>query len=74
MSGLRHSSPWFLWPIALVWDLAAFVLQMTGRLIGGVLGLVLIGAGVALTLTIAAAPIGIPLAILGSLLLVRVVF
>ena len=70
----RRNAPWFLWPFAVLWDLLAFVLRLTGRLIGIVLGLVLLGLGIALSLTVVGAPIGVPLAVLGFLLLLRGIF
>jgi len=70
----RQSAPWFLWPLAAVWDLLAFILRVTGRVLGIILGLVLLGSGIALSLTVVGAPIGVPLAALGFLLLVRCVF
>jgi hypothetical protein len=73
-SSARHSVPWIFWPIAAVWDLLAFVLRLAGRLITGVIGLVLLMAGVLLSFTIVGAPIGIPLAIVGVLLLFRSLF
>ncbi len=66
--------PWFLWPFYAVWRLVTFVLTATGRLLCALLGLVLIAAGVVVTLTLIGAPIGIPLAALGFLLLVRAIF
>ena len=71
---LRETAPWFLWPFAVVWDLLAFVLQLTGRLLGIVLALVLMAAGVAATMTVIGAIVGIPLFSLGVLLLIRSMF
>lgn len=70
----RQSAPWFLWPLAAVWDLLAFILRITGRVLGVILGLVLLAAGIALSLTVVGVPIGVPLAILGFMLLVRCIF
>jgi len=67
-------TPWFLWPFVLVWDLLAFVLKLTGRLVAAVLGLVLMIVGVILTVTLIAAPVGIPLALFGLLLMLRSIF
>jgi hypothetical protein len=50
------------------------VLELTGRVVGVVLGLVLVIAGLVLSLTVVGAVVGIPLAILGLLLMVRGVF
>lgn len=70
----RSSAPWILWPIAALWDLVAFLLRLTGRLIGFVIGLVLLVIGGVLTLTVIFAPIGLPLIAVGFLLMIRAVF
>jgi hypothetical protein len=54
-----------------LWDLLAFILNLTGRLVAAVLGLVLMTVGIVLTVTLIAAPVGIPLIILGFLLMLR---
>lgn len=75
MSGDRQRNyPWIFWPFVALWDLLAFILRTTGRIIGAIIGLVLMIAGVALTVTIFGAPIGIPLAIFGFLLVLRSLF
>ena len=70
----RKKSPWFLWPFVTVWNLLALVLNITGRVLAGVLGLGLMIVGIALTMTVAGAPVGIPLAIFGLLLIIRCIF
>ena len=70
----RESAPWIFWPIAAVWDLLAFVLRLTGRLVSGVLGLLFLLGGALLSFTIVGAPIGVPFAVVGLLLLVRAIF
>ena len=70
----RASAPWFLWPFAALWDFLAFILKMTGRLIGAILGLALMILGGVLTATVLGAAVGIPLAVAGFLLLVRCLF
>jgi uncharacterized Tic20 family protein len=67
-------TPWFLWPFVALWDLLAFILSLTGRLVAAVLGLVLMIVGLVLTVTLIAAPVGIPLIILGFLLMLRSIF
>ena len=67
-------TPWFLWPFVALWRLLAFVLGLTGRLVLGVVGLVLMIAGLILTVTLIAAPVGIPLAVVGVLLVLRSIF
>lgn len=74
MRPARESAPWFLWPLAALWDLMAFVLALTGRVMAALIGLVLMIIGVVLTLTIVGAPVGVPIAILGLLLVVRSLF
>lgn len=66
--------PLLLWPFYAIWRLLTFVVEMVGRLICAVIGLALMAAGTAITITILAAPIGIPIAAVGFLLLVRSVF
>jgi len=66
--------PILLWPFYAIWRLLTFVVEMVGRLICALIGLALMAAGTAITITILAAPIGIPIAAVGFLLLVRAVF
>ncbi len=66
--------PWFLWPAYALWRLLTFILSATGRLVCALLGIALLIVGVTLTLSVVGAPLGIPLAILGFLLLLRAVF
>ena len=70
----KKTSPWFLWPFVAVWNLLALVLNITGRVVAGILGVGLMIVGIALTMTVAAAPVGIPFAILGLLLIIRSIF
>ena len=66
--------PVLLWPFYAIWRLLTFVLNVVGRLICLILGLGFMIAGVAITMSVVGAPIGIPLASLGFLLLLRAVF
>lgn len=70
----KKTESWFFWPFVVVWNLLALVLNITGRILAGVLGVILMIVGMVLTLTIAAAPVGIPIAILGLLLIIRSIF
>ena len=74
MSKTEQSTPWFLWPFEVIWKLLTLILNLTGRLIAAVLGLVFTIVGIILSVTLIAAPIGIPLVILGLLLMLRSVF
>ena len=70
----RHHTPWFLWPFVAVWKLVAVIVEMTGRLLAMILGIVLMLVGGLVSLTIIGAIIGIPLAIVGFLLFIRGIF
>lgn len=74
MSRNDNDIPLLLWPFYAVWRLLTFILALTGRIICAILGLALMAAGVAITLSIVAAPIGIPVIVFGFLLLVRALF
>ena len=70
----KKAVPWVLWPFVALWRLVAFILELTGRVVGVVLGLVLVIAGILISLTVVGAIIGIPLAIVGLLLIIRGIF
>jgi hypothetical protein len=70
----QKRTPWFLWPFVALWNLLTWILGLTGRLIAAVLGLVLMILGVILTVTVVGAPLGIPLAIFGLLLMIRSIY
>ena len=70
----RSKVAWYLWPFVALWRFLAFILELTGRVLGVVLGLVLIIAGIVASLTVVGAIVGVPLIILGSLLIVRGLF
>lgn len=66
--------PILLWPFYAVWRLLTLILNVVGRLLCAILGLVIMIAGVLVTMSVVGAPLGIPLAALGFLLLVRSIF
>ena len=66
--------PILLWPFYAVWRLLTFILKAIGRLLCAILGLAILIAGAAITMSVVGAPVGIPLAILGFLLLIRAIF
>jgi membrane protein YqaA with SNARE-associated domain len=66
--------PWFLWPFYAVWRLLTFVLEAVGRVLCAVLGVALMAVGLVVSLTVVGAPLGVPLSIVGFLLLVRAFF
>jgi len=63
--------PILLWPFWAIWKLLELILKLTGRLVAAVLGLVFMIVGLILTITVLAAPVGIPLIIFGFLLILR---
>ncbi|NIV18921.1 MAG: hypothetical protein GWN47_11195 [Woeseiaceae bacterium] len=70
----NNDVPILLWPFYAIWRLLTLLVELIGRLLCGFLGLGLMVAGVAITISVVAAPIGIPIAALGFLLLVRAIF
>jgi hypothetical protein len=71
MAEKTRNYPWIFWPFVALWDLLTFILRLTGRLVAVVVGLVLMIGGAALTATVVGAPVGIPVAIFGFLLVIR---
>jgi len=74
MSDSDRDVPILLWPFYAIWRLLTFILEVVGRLLAVLIGLALMAAGTAITITVVAAPIGIPIAVIGFLLLVRAIF
>jgi hypothetical protein len=74
MTEERQRTPWFLWPFVAIWDLITWILQLTGRLVAGILGLVFMILGAILTVTVIGAVVGLPLIIFGFALMVRSIF
>lgn len=72
--GTTRKVPLLLRPFALLWRLLGLILSITSRIVCALLGLVLMVAGVALTMSILGAPAGVALSVLGFLLLVRALF
>ncbi len=67
----RRKTPWFLWPFVAIWDLIVYIVSLTGRLVAMLLGLALLIVGAILTALVITAPIGIPLALFGLLLIIK---
>jgi hypothetical protein len=65
---------WYFWPFVALWRLLAFILKLTGRVVGVVVGLALLIVGIVISLTVVGAIIGIPLAIFGLMLMIRGIF
>lgn len=65
---------WILWPFRVLWRGATAILKLTGRLICLLLGFALMAMGAALALSVVGLPLGVPVAALGFLLLIRALF
>lgn len=74
MASRTRSTPWIFWPFEALARLVGGIIVLTGRLVAALLGLVLLIAGIALTVTIIGAIVGIPLAAFGLMLMVRGIF
>lgn len=74
MTTQKQHIPWYLWPFAALWKLLAVIVEMTGRFVAMVLGIVLLIVGIIISLTIIGAIVGVPLAIIGLLLFFRGMF
>ncbi len=70
----QSSVPILLWPFYAIWRLLTLILNLIGRVISALVGIALMVGGVAITLSVVGAPVGIPLASLGFLLLIRALF
>jgi hypothetical protein len=70
----KRSIPWYLWPLAAIWKLLAVIVELTGRFVAMVLGIVLMLVGVLVSLTIVGAIIGVPLGFIGLLLFLKGIF
>lgn len=74
MSSKSHRTPWLLWPFVALWRLLAMIVEFTGRLVAVILGAVMMIVGAVVSLTVVGAVVGVPLAILGFLLILRGLF
>ena len=71
---MSRETPWVLWPFVTLWRLVAAIVQFTGRLAAIILGIVLMFLGFALTVSVLGAIVGIPLFLLGLMLVFRGLF
>jgi hypothetical protein len=74
MTEHRKHVPWFLYPFWLIWRLVVWIIETTGRLVGAILGLVLMIVGVVVSLTVVGLIVGVPLFIFGMMLVGRSLF
>jgi len=67
-------TPWPLLPFVWLWNFVAAIVKLAGRLVAVLLGLLLLIAGAILTVTVVGAILGIPLLVVGFLLVMRGLF
>lgn len=70
----HRTTPILVLPFVLLWDLITWILCLTGRVLAAVVGLVLMIAGIFISMTIIGAFVGVPLIIFGFLLMLRSIF
>ena len=70
----KRKVPFLLWPFWALFQLTLWILKFTGRLVGAVLGLVLVILGALLTITVIGAILGVPLILLGVMLMGKSIF
>ncbi|HNW95830.1 MAG TPA: hypothetical protein PKW57_05920 [Anaerolineaceae bacterium] len=74
MTENKKHVPWYLWPFWLIYQLTLGILKFTGRLVGAILGLVVLILGALLCATLIGAILGVPLIILGLMMMVGSIF
>ncbi|MCD4673520.1 MAG: hypothetical protein K8R77_12725 [Anaerolineaceae bacterium] len=57
-----------MWPFKAIFHLVFFIIELVGRFVAAVIGMVLILAGVIVSLTLIGAIVGVPLIIVGIFL------
>ena len=58
-----------LWPFKAIFHLVFFIIELVGRFVAAVIGMVLIAVGIIVSLTLVGAIVGVPLIIVGLFLL-----
>ena len=70
----KRRVPLLLWPFYALMQLVIWILKVTGRLLGFLLGVVMIVVGIVLCATLIGAILGVPLVILGGMLAFKSIF
>ncbi len=70
----KRSVPWVFWPFYAIAQLVAAILKLTGRFAAALLGFILLVVGGVLSITIIGAVIGLPMMLVGVLLIVKAIF
>ncbi len=71
---MEKGTPWFMWPFVALARLVAGIVELTGRFVALILGIVLMLLGLIFTITFLGAIIGIPIFLFGLLLVYRALF
>lgn len=74
MSRRHRRVPLIFWPFVAMWKLVLGIVGTTGRLVGAIVGLVLLVVGALLSATLIGAIVGIPLMLLGGMICLRALF
>lgn len=74
MQSMVGGTPWLFWPFVMLWKLIAKTVELVGRLAAFAIGVALLVVGALLTVTVVGAVVGVPLAAIGLLLIVRSLF
>ena len=69
----KRKIPFLLWPFWALFQLVLWILKLTGRLVGAILGLAIVIVGVVLSITVIGAIIGVPLILLGLMLMIKAI-
>ncbi len=70
----KNNVPLLLWPFWALWRLVTAIIELTGRFVAIIIGVVLMIVGFLISLTIVGAIVGIPLGLFGFLLVLRGLF
>lgn len=70
----RKRIPWFLFPFWLLWRLVTSIVEFSGRILAVGLGFVLMVVGILISATIVGLIIGLPMILIGILLVLRGIF
>jgi len=74
MSEENRRIHWLLWPFVAIWRLVAGIVELTGRLVAVILGAAFMIVGAIISVTVIGAVVGIPLGILGFMMVLRGLF
>ena len=70
----RKRTPILAWPFILLWKIVTWFVNLTGIMVGLLLGFVFMVLGFFLTMTVIGAIVGIPLFIVGFMIALRALY